>query len=113
MRLALARVRYTILYRNRKERVSAKEQEQLWLHQQLAATPDPRVWRYIGQERTYHAMADLEELRPLIEQLKRQESRFLPGWFWWILGELKRKEMLGTVEAMEASVRDLMREMEA
>jgi hypothetical protein len=98
----LARKRYVILYSHHKEHVSAQEHEQLWLRQEVKATADPLVWRYIGHERTLHSMVELGQLRPAIERRRDSIRRFLPGNYIIVWKDKRQFERLETPEGMAA-----------
>ena len=68
---------------------------------------DPLRFTYTGQVRTFHAFADLSEIKTSFEQVELKR-KFLPGLFTIEFGEKRFRERLESPEAMALRVRKQM-----
>ena len=76
----------------------------MWLQQVLAPTSDPYTWKYIGKPKVVRQIAAIDKIVQTKENV-RSLRRYLDGWFWWEIAEKRKKELLETVEGMEARLR--------
>ena len=92
---------YTIQYSDgSKEHIGRPERDELLLSR-LITPSATNTYKYIGQKRTYHALADLGELFHQMTSQRRQEPDCYPGSFIW---EYKQKRYHERLESSEALV---------
>jgi hypothetical protein len=74
----------------------------MWLRQELKATSDPLVWKYIGKPMVLKCMGDLSKILPTVENSQKLRKRFLDINVIFELKDKKQKQLEETPEALAA-----------
>ena len=93
--------KYTVIYPHRRQYVSAQT-EQLWLRQELKATADPLVWRYVGRPVVLRQLRELSQILPSVENSQKLCKRFLDINVIFELKDKKQRQLEETPEALAA-----------